>query len=34
LVLGGCVIEEDNPNWACKGPIQHRWFKEDANHTS
>jgi len=25
VVLGGCIIEEENPNWSCKGPIQHRW---------
>ena len=29
VVLGGCVIEEKNPNWACKGPIQHHWAEEE-----
>ena len=23
VVLGGCVIEEEGPTWACKGPDQH-----------
>ncbi|MCL2394530.1 MAG: hypothetical protein FWC87_07555 [Acidimicrobiaceae bacterium] len=25
IALGGCVVSEENPKWACKGPIQHRW---------
>jgi hypothetical protein len=28
VVLGGCVIEEEDPTWACKGPDQHRWIPE------
>jgi hypothetical protein len=28
-VLGGCVIEPESPNWACKGPVEHRWFAEE-----
>jgi hypothetical protein len=23
--LGGCVVEEGNPDWACTGPGRHRW---------
>lgn len=30
VVLGGCVIEGDDPNWACKRPIQHRWVEDDS----
>jgi hypothetical protein len=29
VVLGGCVIEEESPNWACKGPVQHQWVREE-----
>jgi hypothetical protein len=29
VVLGGCVLEAENPDWACMGPIQHRWVEEE-----
>lgn len=25
IALGGCVVGEDMPKWACKGPVQHRF---------
>jgi len=30
LALGGCVVDDDPPNWQC--PRQHRW--RDANEES
>jgi hypothetical protein len=29
FALGGCVIEEKIPRWACTGPEQHRWSDPD-----
>jgi hypothetical protein len=31
VVLGGCVVEEESPTWACKGPDQHGWVPEVAS---
>jgi hypothetical protein len=31
VVLGGCVVGEENPTWACKGPDQHEWVPEVAS---
>jgi hypothetical protein len=30
VVLGGCEVSEENPNWACKGPVQHCWMERNS----
>jgi hypothetical protein len=31
VVLAGCVVCERDPNWACRGPVQHRWVEDKAD---
>jgi hypothetical protein len=31
VVLGGCVVGESDPNWACRGPVQHCWFEDNGD---
>ena len=31
VVLAGCVVGARDPNWACRGPIQHRWIEDNGN---